>query len=416
MMMINRTLIKMNQILKEKSSLRGNIMCYLICLLPVGLIAGSLVGNIIVGLICLMFLFDIIDKKEIDFLNNKNFYFLIFINLYLILNSIFISQNSESVIKAVGFLRFIIMAYAISYYFNFYRNKIIKFWVLVFFIVSLDILIEFFLGKNILGFSSAYYGRIASFTGDELKIGGYYFGFILICLSFFYYRSQKIFIFLALIFLLISLITGERSNFLKIFFMYTLFFLFFFKLSYLRKFLLIMIMFITSFIVINNIPIIKSKFYNQIFEKFIQAKENNYNLSLEEVVRGNRHLTHYNIALLIFKESPVFGSGFKTFRDKSFEPQYSNKKYRLGSTHPHQIHFEILSELGLFGYLLIMLNLIYVILKRSKINKDPMIIFAKLFIIATLIPILPSGSFFTSFTTTIFFINYSFLIRLHTLR
>ena len=34
-----------------------------------------------------------------------------------------------------------------------------------------------------------------------------------------------------------------------------------------------------------------------------------------------------------------------------------------------------------------------------------------LFIIATLVPFLPSGSFFTSYGATIFFINYSFLMK-----
>ena len=267
-----------------------------------------------------------------------------------------------------------------------------------------------------LGFSSSYYGRIASFTGDELKIGGYYFGFILICLSFFYNKNQKIFIIFALTFLIISLIIGERSNFLKIFIMYILFFLFFFNISFLKKFLVIFIMFITSFIIINSIPIIKSKFTHQIFKEFIKAKEGNYNVTLDQVVMGNQHLSHYKVALSIFKENLIFGNGFKTFRYKSFEPQYSNKKFRVGSTHPHQTHFEILSELGLIGYFLIISNLVFVIFRKNDSNKNSLIIFAKLFIIASLVPILPSGSFFTSFTATIFFINYSFLMRPHTLR
>ena len=52
-------------------------------------------------------------------------------------------------------------------------------------LINNDILFEFFVGKNILGFESTYGGRIASFTGDELKIGGFYFGFLFICLAIF---------------------------------------------------------------------------------------------------------------------------------------------------------------------------------------------------------------------------------------
>ena len=85
----------------------------------------------------------------------------------------------------------------------------------------------YFWKKNIFGYTSDYPGRIASFTGDELKIGGFYFGFILIALTFLSNKDRKLQIFLSLIFFVIALIIGERSNFLKIFIMYSLFFLFF---------------------------------------------------------------------------------------------------------------------------------------------------------------------------------------------
>ena len=46
-----------------------------------------------------------------------------------------------------------------------------------------------------------------------------------------------------------------------------------------------------------------------------------------------------------------------------------------------------------------------------SLRNDLMFTSGFLFIIASLVPILPSGSFFTSYGATIFFINYSFLIR-----
>ena len=405
----------MNQILKEDPSLGANLNSYLICLLPVGLLAGSLVSNIIVVLICAIFLIEIVKKNKIYIIKDKNFYFLIFIYLYVLLNELFVAQNEDSIIKAIGFIRFIILSYAIFYCFSFFKKRIIKFWSLIFFIVSIDILIEFYLGQNLLGFSAAYYGRIASFTGDELKIGGFYFGFILLCLSFFYKDKKKLFIFFASIFFIIALIIGERSNFLKIFIMYTIFYFFYFKISNIKKFLYIISIFIISLLIINNIPIIKSKYYNQIFNEFIKAKKGNYDLDLEKLVKGNQHLSHYKVALLMFKEKPIFGHGFKTFRNESFKEKYTSNKIKVGSTHPHQIHFEILSELGVVGYILIMSNLLYLIFRKSKFD-DELLIFGKIFILASLVPILPSGSFFTSYGTTIFFINYSFLLRSYNLK
>ena len=93
-------------------------------------------------------------KKKLIYLNQFNFYFLIIINIYLLLNSFFISENDESLIKSIGFLRFIILTYAISYYFIEAGNRILKVWTILFLIVSFDILFEYTFGKNILGFES----------------------------------------------------------------------------------------------------------------------------------------------------------------------------------------------------------------------------------------------------------------------
>jgi O-antigen ligase len=396
---------------------KKNFIISLIGLLPVGLIAGSLIGNFIVVSIASYFLYEIVKTKKLYLLyRDKNFKFLILINIYLIINAIFIAHNLESVFKSISFLRFIILAYAISYYFIFYKKIIIKLWVILFLIITFDIFFEFTFGNNIFGLSSNYYGRIASFTGDELKIGGYYFGFIFIVLTFFENRNQKLFFLFAIIFLIASLVTGERSNFLKIFIMYLIYFLFFFDMKFIKKIFFIFFITIVSLIIINNIPIIKSKFYNQIFKQFIIAKNEQTSLSLSKIVEGNQHLSHYKVAFEIFKLEPIFGSGFRSFRILSFEEKYQHPNMRLGSTHPHQIHFQFLSELGIVGYILILSNFIYVITRSSKLKKNSLYIAGKIFLIATLVPILPSGSFFTSYGATIFFINYSLLLNFDKLK
>jgi O-antigen ligase len=407
----------MNQILKETFSKCNYLNSYLVCLLPIALLAGSLVSNIIVVLICLIFLFDIIKNRKDFLFKDKNIYFLISINLYLIFSAIFVAQNLESTIKAIGFIRFIILSYAICYCFNFFHKKIIKFWALIFFIVSIDILIEFYFGKNLFGFSSAYYGRIASFTGDELKIGGFYFGFIFLCLSVFFDHNKRLFIILTAVFLVIALLIGERSNFLKIFIMYLFFYIFYFNISYLKKIFFLFSITLISLIIVYNIPLLKSKFYNQIFNQFIIAQSNNNDLNLQKLIKENQHLSQYNIAVSMIRENPIFGIGFKNYRNESFKEKYTKNKIKVGgSTHPHQLHFEILSELGIIGYLLIISNLIYIITRKFKPNENSLYVYGKIFIIVSLIPILPSGSFFTSYGATIFFINYSFLLRSYNLR
>ena len=133
-----------------------NLNLILLSILPISLLAGTLVSNLLIILICLIFIFE--KKKElIVFLKNKYIYFLLIIYFYLLLNSLFISQNTESYIRAIGFIRYIILVIILSDYFYskpvIFREIILRTWFLVFLIVSIDLLIEFFMEKIYLVFS-----------------------------------------------------------------------------------------------------------------------------------------------------------------------------------------------------------------------------------------------------------------------
>ena len=402
----------MNQSLSEKINLTTKINYFLILILPISLLIGSAISNAVVLIISLLFIFDLHQRKNLVFFHDFNFYFLIFIYIYLILNSVFIAKNEDSIVRALGFIRFIFLSYAIFFYFSFFKKKIIKFWFFIFLIVSIDIIIEYIFGKNILGYTSDYPGRIASFTGDELKIGGFYFGFILIALTFLSNKDRKLQIFLSLIFFVIALIIGERSNFLKIFIMYSLFFLFFFNISFLKKILILIFLSFLTFVIILKSPVLSSKFYNHIFEDYYEMFKKGESFDRDKIIRSNQHFAHYYTAILIFDENKIFGSGIKTFRIESFNEKYNSiDKFYGQSTHPHQIHFEFLSELGIIGYILIISNFVYVLRKNIIQKKDFLIKSGILFLIASLVPVLPSGSFFTSYGAAIFWINYSFLIK-----
>ena len=93
---------------------------------------------------------------------------------------------------------------------------------LFFLFITIDLIFESYFGAHLLGFKSEYYGRLSGLTGDELKIGGFYFGFILLTLSFLYKKKQYFIIPLTVIFIIVSILIGERSNFLKIIFCLTL--------------------------------------------------------------------------------------------------------------------------------------------------------------------------------------------------
>ena len=127
------------------------------------------------------------------------------------------------------------------------------------------------------------------------------------------------------------------------------------------------------------------------------------------------HYKHHKAAEKIFKKNYIFGIGIKNFRVESFKKKYNPPDDSMrGAMHPHQFHYEILSELGLIGYVLILgflIHQIYYGLKLYKTKKDILVLSSSLFIFANIIPLLPSGSFFTTYTATIFWINYSLILK-----
>ena len=193
--------------------------------------------------------------------------------------------------------------------------------------------------------------------------------------------------------------------------MYMFFVLFFIDTSVLKKFLIFLFISIFSIIIISKNEILKSRFYNQIFFPYIEAKQD-IKFDLNSIIKNNEYFTLYYSAIKIFNENKLFGSGMKTYRIESMELKKSSNINLYGaSNHPHQFHFEVLSELGLIGYFLLLSNLFYVIFLNTKKDQNYLRKSSILFLLATLIPLLPSGSFFTSFTASIFWINYAFLIK-----
>ena len=81
-------------------------------------------------------------------------------------------------------------------------------------------------------------------------------------------------------------------------------------------------------------------------------------------------------------------------------------------THPHQIYFETLAEHGLFGTIIlfgILFYLMFRILKLILISKNYLQLGCLIYILVNFTPVLPSGSFFSDFNITLFWINFSIM-------
>jgi len=205
----------------------------LFSLIPISIIFGSAISLINILLISFVYLTHLISTKNFGFTKKPTFLILVLIYFYLIFNS-FISIDFQSgIFRNFGFIRFILLFLAINYFFhNFNRfDKIFKIWFIIIFAVVIDSFIEFIFGRNILGYGGAYGNRIVSFFYDEPIVGSYLSGFVFIIAGYlfknFHEKNQTIRISILLILLLFILcifITGERSNTIKIFFGFFLFF------------------------------------------------------------------------------------------------------------------------------------------------------------------------------------------------
>ena len=98
---------------------------------------------------------------------------------------------------------------------------------------------------------------------------------------------------------------------------------------------------------------------------------------------------------------------------KKYENENLHFNENAASIHPHQVHLELLAETGTFGYLSFLIFIIcsfYLSYKNFLKSKNIVVLASLLYIFFSLMPLLPTGSFFTSYGATLFWINYGLMI------
>jgi len=411
-----------NNILKKIDSI-DFFSLFLLAFYPLALILGNLLINSVTLLFIISFFYKFKDNKVN--LDQKDFYILIFFFFSLLVNLIF-STNPENsfprIIKILFIIIFVIETKRIvqKYETNYLRH-VYRTWFITFIIISFDVFIELTFGTNSIGMKAYMPGRIASFFGDELIVGAFYHGFVLFFLSYLFDRGSKNYVLIlsTIGVIIISFFIGERSNFIKLFISVIVFVLLVSKINYKIKISSILLALLTIITIINftpnlnNLhkysPNLSTRYYFEIKKIFNKDGYSNY-------IKSSQHGAHRNAAVKILEDNLYFGVGVKNFRNESAKKKYENKEYLLTSrryaTHPHQIHYEFLSETGLFGYLsfliFLILSLAFAINRYLKI-KNIYQLSSIIFVISSVLPILPSGSFLSTFSGGIFWINYAIM-------
>ena len=410
----------MNLLIKNlHSSIKDNknISLLILSLAPFYFLLGNLFINLFFILLCLIFIKKIFKKDEREFLKDPIFWLLLFFTFSLLINIFFSSYPINSlprvlkIFTVIGFV-FLVKKSLINEE-SLFEKKIFGSWSIIFLVVFFDIIFEIIFGFNVFGFTSYYPGRIASFFNDELVAGSFFLGFSLFTLSYFLsYFSQfkKTIIIYVLIMILVSFLIGERANFIK-FILGVSIFIF---ISHREKWKIYLVGFFSLFLLISVIIYSSNNYKNRYIIQVEQIFKSN---GISNYLKESQYGAHYNSAYKIFKNYPIFGIGIKNYRIEVLKDEYENKDYKKTTsrwgTHPHQVHFELLSETGLFGYIIFLFFIfssIYLSCKNYIKHKNDFQLSGILFVTLSIIPYLPTGSFFSTFSSGLFWINYAIMV------
>ena len=398
-----------------------------IMLLPISYVIGNFALN---TNIILLILFSFFIKKFRLYCKNLNFkvkiliYFIIF---YFGVFNYFVTNVDYWSLKSIFYLRFLILILIINFFFKFHKKKLVtifNFYFIFSLLVSIDTLIQYFYGKDLLGYSKIYdYGRLTGPFGEEAIVGFYLFVFSIITYVFLQLNNSKLSkyknIYIIIIFST-CLLTGERNTVLMI----AIFLFISLIVGNIKKINLLTIilsLFIVYIFFISNDEILKKKYslssipsYNQKSDLFslkdkgssYEFNNNIYNIEFFfNKFKQSPWGHHYYAAVHINSNHFLFGSGFRTYREvcKNDEIFIKNKSL-LCSTHPHNIYLELFSDLGLFGlclFLTIFLSTGIMFYKSIFFSNKIAMTYA-LFVFTIFFPFKPHGSLFNS--------NYAFIL------
>ena len=398
------------------------ILRFNLFLFPVFVILGNAAINISLALVSIIYFIECFYKKKILYSKSYEFKYFLLFYLYLQINSIFSLDSDISFARTIPYLKFFIF---VLVYKNFIEQNKIKLkvlgysWIIIILSLALDIIYQSINVHNILNFTTEYPTRNSGFFLDELIAGGFLVAFSYLVFFLIFGKKKTYLFFLYFIFfLLIIFLTGERANLLDYIIILVITFYFVIDSNLISKSISPIVLVLIFLLMIKSFDNLKNRYFSSI------SFSENKNISLINKYFTSEYGAHTISSFYILSDYTFFGVGNKNFRkycnnykSKVKETQdqiYKNhpviSNYASGcATHPHQIYNEFLSEHGIIGTLIIFFIFFKLIFKKFFLNKKSILNYVALMYILTIfIPILPSGSFFSTIVSTFFWINYLF--------
>ena len=413
----------------KKNFFFETLPCSIIILMPVLLISGPFLSDLGVVIVTIIFLINSKKNNLKKYYDNYYFKFFFIFWVILILSSLFSDNTLISLKNSLFYFRFGIFSLCFWYLLdkNLLSIKHLFISILICFSsLIVDGYIQYIFGKNIFGYELYNDYRVSSFFGSELILGSYIARFFPILFGLFIFldnqkRNKPLLFIITIIFILsegLIFLSGER---LALFFMnlsavYIILMLREYKIYRLWTYLVSLGLII---LMISIFPNSKERFVDQTINDFTRNTLNNdTNVDDKIYIFSKPHNDMYISAYRIFLDNKFFGIGPRQYRNICHE--YKVSEYSC-ETHPHNTYMELLSESGIFAFLLVIglfilicgLSIKHFIFRFIKVKSDlindfEVCLFSALII--SLWPFSPSGSFFNNWMSIVYYFPVGILL------
>ena len=407
----------------KKSSYDVIFFSILLILIPIALITGPAIPDIFLSLIAFYFLVKSLIYKLWSYYKNPIVIGFLIFSFYGILRSLFSEMTVASLTNegSVFYFRYIFFSMGVWYLLD--KNPYISKFLIYVCLMCLSVVIvdgfyQYIFDVNFFGNSKYNDQRLTGLFGNEPIIGRYVsylsiFTFALVYKSF----KESIKTFLILFFFIINcgiliFLSGERAPFFN-FILFIILVFIFNPSKYLLKLPFIALMFLLIFTALNFNSTAKLRMFDSTIEQISSNK-------FSYLPYSSHHERYYITSLKMFYDKPIFGIGTNLFSYQCNKKEYFTQS-GCGS-HPHNYYLQLLAELGLFGFLFLLIFFSYFFLiglrqlffkyksnSRNLIKFDlllfPMIIFIYWW------PIIPHMNFYNNWNNVFMMLPLGFFMK-----
>jgi O-antigen ligase len=418
------------------------ILNILFSLIPLSFLIGNFVINLNV-LFIIVFTFLIYNKKifgiKLLFIDKVIISFFIFIFISGITNNTFFTPNVGSddytiLIKTISYIRYLLLYFVLRFLVE--ENKInFKWFFISCFIfslfVSLDIFYQFIFAKDIFGFEMVNSRKLSGPFGEELIAGGYLqrfsiFGFFIFP---FFFKIKKTYLLLILVTLFLIytvsiILSGNRIP--AVLYLMTLFLILLFEKRTRKYFPIFLILtsfvfyplYVTNHNIRSNLGNIKKDGFRIVKIFIVDNFSKTSKVHFDDMPAYYKEFkTFYGTWLM----NKYIGGGIRSFRYNCPQRKIIKDNERATcNTHPHNYYLEILTDLGLIGFILFFTIFIIIIYNslikkyffKSDLSFNELIIPFIFIFIPEIFPLRTSGSFFSTASSIYIFLLISIIVAL----